>query len=403
MRVRTGDGGLRWFVVLMTLLLGLLVAPDLLACEVTPKECKMLFDGRVYDVETNRTSFSYTVMPTKACEGISFFLIEISKCDALVLVSTTPQEVEVGKDPHTGYWGAKWDLGLEPGHTRTYVLVFAGNVPLGEVGVALKVKTTVLKVKLPGAACDVTCMPGDGVNWNVGDPCSWGTDVCQRSGKVICNEQGALICNAVPWLMFPDEPPCDGVTERGENLCEPPIWAETGLSCSDGIGACYREGKILCDIDGNPYCTAVSGTPTCEVCDGVDNNCDGLVDNSPVCYPTNDDGQPDPPVIPDPNDNGIPRPPVVPNPNDTGPPPVNPGPVTPGDPNPDLPGPVDLPGDFQSNDPGALTTDNGYTLQGGACNVPGPSPMMPPTLLLFLAALTLWLRRSRQTSPSSPS
>lgn len=67
---------------------------------------------------------------------------------------------------------------------------------------------------------------------------------------------------------------CDGQTDEN--------WTELGSSCSVGDGACAASGNYICNV-GNPaglaVCDAVPGTPTTEVCDdGIDNDCDTLVD-----------------------------------------------------------------------------------------------------------------------------
>lgn len=51
-----------------------------------------------------------------------------------------------------------------------------------------------------------------------------------------------------------------------------------GTACTVGIGACQHNGAIGCD----GQCSATPGTPTSEVCDQIDNDCDGQTDNG-VC------------------------------------------------------------------------------------------------------------------------
>jgi len=66
---------------------------------------------------------------------------------------------------------------------------------------------------------------------------------------------------------------CDGTTDEG--------WENLGDFCSDGVGACYAEGIYTCD-PYDPYadavCNAVPGEPAEEVCNGIDDNCNGQTD-----------------------------------------------------------------------------------------------------------------------------
>ncbi|MCA9537644.1 MAG: hypothetical protein KC620_02075 [Myxococcales bacterium] len=69
---------------------------------------------------------------------------------------------------------------------------------------------------------------------------------------------------------------CDGL----DNDCDGHVDEDLGLGpCWDGQGACRREGIQLCEGPDRMVCTAVAGQPSPEVCNGIDDDCDGVVDN----------------------------------------------------------------------------------------------------------------------------
>ncbi len=54
---------------------------------------------------------------------------------------------------------------------------------------------------------------------------------------------------------------------------------ETGASCTAGHGACLRTGAVVCAAMGTgTQCSATPGVAGAEVCNGVDDDCDGVVD-----------------------------------------------------------------------------------------------------------------------------
>jgi hypothetical protein len=76
---------------------------------------------------------------------------------------------------------------------------------------------------------------------------------------------------------------CDDV----DNDCDLRIdegFADLGAPCATGAGLCRREGHVACAADGTVQCDAVAGAPAIEVCNDVDDDCDGAADEAlPGC------------------------------------------------------------------------------------------------------------------------
>ncbi len=110
--------------------------------------------------------------------------------------------------------------------------------------------------------------------FNVGEACEAGIGACLAQGALACTDDGGIACNAVPGA--PSEELCDGIDNNCDGDTDESY--NVGSACRNGVGACVAEGQFACQNDGTAACNAVPGDPSEELCDGIDNNCDGDTD-----------------------------------------------------------------------------------------------------------------------------
>lgn len=107
----------------------------------------------------------------------------------------------------------------------------------------------------------------------LGDSCSLGVGGCRAQGVFACSNEGVVYCTAEASMPLPEtcnsvDDNCNGQTD------ESPV----GGNCTVGVGACARNGVEVCSGE-SLECNVEAGAPAVETCNNLDDDCNGVVDN----------------------------------------------------------------------------------------------------------------------------
>jgi hypothetical protein len=127
------------------------------------------------------------------------------------------------------------------------------------------------------------CIPGDMLSCYTGPTETLGIGVC-KSGIRTCGDDGVAFGPCVGEILPSRElrdskdNDCNGLIDDGAPFCNP----GESYPCGSSVGACHP-GAAICNAEGTALGTCVGAIgPTTEICDGIDNDCNGVTDDNIV-------------------------------------------------------------------------------------------------------------------------
>jgi hypothetical protein len=103
---------------------------------------------------------------------------------------------------------------------------------------------------------------------------SCGAGPCARTGVTSCTG-GVFSDSCVPGTAAPSDTSCNATDDDCDGSVDENYVQQPTLC---GLGVCARTGSTSC-VGGFVFDSCVAGNPAPELCDGLDNDCDGTVDD----------------------------------------------------------------------------------------------------------------------------
>ena len=128
-----------------------------------------------------------------------------------------------------------------------------------------------------------------------GSACFLGVGACRRNGTMVCQPDGTNACSDANGRPLVAGAPvveicadrvdndCDGVADE-EDACPECQAGATRVCGNPAVGQC-RQGSQTCDANGRWAACANEIVPRVEICNALDDDCDGAVDEQLNCAP----------------------------------------------------------------------------------------------------------------------
>lgn len=123
--------------------------------------------------------------------------------------------------------------------------------------------------------CDGATDEGFGL---IGEPCARWVLECRVEGVFVCSADGlGEECDFSPPLIEAER--CDGIDNNCDGATDED-WPWLGVACESGFGECRTSGAWVCEplFELSTFCDAHVPLGSPEICDGLDNDCDTETD-----------------------------------------------------------------------------------------------------------------------------